>query len=332
MKPADNSFSCTPSAAARLARGLAPALMVLAVSLPTYAATPKPADKTPPPPYKSFGEIVAASPAEAWRAPDPENIIYMDLPTGRVVIELAPHMAPATVANIRTLIREKYFDGMAIVRSQDNYVVQWGDPVDKTPPKPLGSAKATLSPEWQRSMTPAEWKSMGFVPLPDRDGYAKEVGFWRGFHAGRDAASRTAWLSHCYGTVGVGRGSAADSGSGASLYVVTGHAPRHLDRNITVVGRVLQGMPLLSVLPRGTKPLGFYATPEEMLPLKSFRLEADVPAADRTAMEVFRTESPEFKRGVEALRNRGGDWFKRPAGHVELCNVPIPARATRVER
>src|SRR5690606_9568936 len=79
---------------------------------------------------------------------------------------------------------------------------------------------------------------------------------WSGFPAARDPADGTAWLAHCYGTVGAGRDNDADSGSGTELYVVTGHAPRQLDRNITVVGRVVQGMELLSALPRGPAPAG----------------------------------------------------------------------------
>jgi cyclophilin family peptidyl-prolyl cis-trans isomerase len=283
-----------------------------------------------PVPFKSYADIIATAPAEAWRTPDLENLVYLDLPSGRVVIELAPNLAPNHVANIRTLIREKYFDGLAIVRSQDNYVAQWGEPVDTVPPKPILQAKKNLAPEFDRTLTAKEFRAFAFDRLPDRDGYAPEVGFASGFHAGRDAKTNTVWGAHCYGAVGVGRAAEATSGSGASLYAITGHAPRHLDRNVTVVGRVLQGMPLLSVLPRGTKALGFYATPAETTPIKSISIAADVPEAQRTILEVMRSDSPSFKLAVEALRNRGaGDpksWFKRPAGYVEICNISVPTR------
>src|SRR5689334_20275121 len=69
--------------------------------------------------------ILAAAPASDWQALDPADTLYMDIPGGRVVILLAPGFAPKTVANIRSLAHEKYFDDSAIVRSQDNYVVQW---------------------------------------------------------------------------------------------------------------------------------------------------------------------------------------------------------------
>lgn len=290
--------------------------MILGV-LPLVAA------ETPPPKARSYAELVAASQPGDWRTLDPEHTIYLDLAGGRVVIELAPAMAPQTVTNIRTLIREGYFEGVPIIRSHDNYVVQWGVP-DGAPEPKIVKAREKLPPEWTRKLAPPG--APPFTALPDRDGYAAEVGFVAGMPAGRNAAKDEAWLTHCYGAVGVGRGNEPDSGNGTSLYVVTGHAPRHLDRNIAVVGRVWQGMPLLSSLPRGTKPLGFYATPGEYVPIRSLRLAADVPPAERTDIEVLRTDTPLFQQAVAALRHRGGDWFKVPAGHVDVCNIPATMR------
>src|SRR5581483_7807517 len=103
-------------------------------------------------------------------------------------------------------------------------------------------------------------------------------------------------------------------------------APRHLDRNVTLVGRVIQGMELLSSLPRGTGPLGFYEKAEQRVPIKSIRVASDVPAAERTELEVMRTDTPAFAAYVESRRNRREEWFKVPAGHVDVCNVPVPVR------
>ncbi|KQW96472.1 peptidylprolyl isomerase [Massilia sp. Root418] len=273
------------------------------------------------PPRPTVADIVKASKPAEWRALDPEHTLYMDLPAGRVVIELAPAFAPAHDANIRTLVREHYFDGLAMLRSHDNYVAQWGDPDEKNP-RPFKSAKAKLTGEFTVPMS----NDKHFTQLPDRDGYAAQVGHSNGFPSARDPKTGRAWLAHCYGMVGVGRDVDADSGNGSSLYAVTGHAPRHLDRNITVVGRVVSGMPLLSSLPRGTGALGFYEQAEQRMPIKSVRLAADVPEAERVKLEVMRTDSASFKAVAEAQRNRGGPWTKVPAGHVELCNVTIPVR------
>ena len=72
--------------------------------------------------------------------------------------------------------------------------------------------------------------------------------------------------------------------------------------------------------------MGFYDKPGEFVPIKSIKVAADVSATERINLEVIRTDTALFKSAVEALRNRGGDWYKVPAGHVELCNVPIAVR------
>jgi len=268
-------------------------------------------------------EVLAASTASDWRTLDPENTLYLELAGGRVVLELAPAFAPNHVANIKALAREKYFDGLVILRSQDNYVVQWGDPEEgEKKQRPIRTAKTALPPEFARELTP----DLPFTRLADGDIYAPEVGHSAGFPTARDPKAGKAWLTHCYGALGVSRGNTADSGSGAGLYVVIGHAPRHLDRNITLAGRVMKGMELLSALPRGTGPLGFYEKPSQYVPIKSLRVAADVAASQRTELELLRTDTPTFAAWVESRRNRREEWFLDPVGHVELCNVPLPVR------
>ena len=298
-------------------------LLILAALAPAVAASA--ATPTTPPTIapKSMQDLLDASTPDDWRALDPDNTVYLELASGRVVMELAPAFAPQHVANIRALARGRYWDGMSINRSQDNFVVQWGDPAEQDAQrKPLGSAKAALPAEFTRSSD-----GLAFAPLADRDGWAPEVGFVGGFPAARDPGNGTAWLAHCYGAIGAGRDVAADSSNSTELYVVTGQSPRQLDRNITVVGRVVQGMERLSVLPRGTGPLGFYEKPEQRVAINSIRLAADVPEAQRTALQVLRTDTPLFAQVVEARRNRRDDWYKQPAGHIDLCNVPLPTRA-----
>ena len=304
------------SGAARTALAIA-AACAAAAGLVQAQGAPTP-EATPARP-RTMSEVLAATTAADWRPLDPANTLYLQLPAGRVVIELAPAFAPLHAENLRTLVRQKYFDGLAIIRSQDNFVVQWGDPEGK---RPLGAARATLPPEFTVATTP----QLPFTPLPDRDGYAPEAGFSQGMPAARDPGRGVAWLAHCYGMVGAGRGNDAESGNGSELYVVTGHAPRQLDRNIALVGRVVQGMELLSTLPRGSGPLGFYEDPRQHVPITSVRLAADVPAAERVALEVLRTDTESFRALVEARRNRRDEWYLVPAGFIDVCNVPIVTR------
>src|SRR5690349_22798808 len=97
-----------------------------------------------------MAEVLAGSKPADWRPLDPENTVYLEIPQGRVVIELAPSFVPMHVANVKALAREHYFDGLAILRCQDNYVVQWGDPNAEKPDlkRKIQQANATLPPEF----------------------------------------------------------------------------------------------------------------------------------------------------------------------------------------
>lgn len=267
----------------------------------------------------SLADILAKSPASDWRPLDPDNTLYMELPGGRVIIELSPDFSPQHVANVRALARAGYWDDAAILRVQDNYVTEWGRPEGDA--HGLGSAAAKIAdPEYDRAVG-----NLPFTPLPDPDSYAAETGFTNGFAAGRDGHGRT-WMLHCYGAVGVGRNNPPDNGSGTDLYVVIGQSPRHLDRNVAMLGRVVQGMELLSSPNRGTGSMGFYQTAAERVPIRSMRLAADVAPADRTALEELRTGSATFRAVIESRRFRRESWFVEPTGHINVCNVPVPVR------
>jgi peptidylprolyl isomerase len=271
--------------------------------------------------HPTMADVLASSGPSDWRPLDLDNTLYVELPAGRVIIELAPRFAPMHVANIKKLARERYFDGLPVLRVQDDYVAQWGDP-DNRHPLPPGVGKVV--PEFDSPLSP----HMPFTRLPDGDVYAPEVGFSDGFPVARSAKLSRTWLAHCYGMVGVGRDLDVESGSGAEMYVVIGQAPRHLDRNVALVGRVVKGMELLSSLPRGSAEMGFYARNEVATPITSVRIAGDLPPPARSNLEVLRTDTPTFTALVESRRNRPEAFFKNPAGRIEMCNVPLPVRET----
>ncbi len=286
----------------------------------------RPAAQTAPAakPAPGLADILATSPTSEWETLDPARTLYLDLGNNRrVIMYLAPFAAPSTVANILTFAREKYWDGLAVVRSQDNYVVQWGDPNGDTPQaKSLGSVAPKLAAEFDRPIS----NDPAFFPLASRDAYATSVGFWNGFAAARDVSGKRQWLTHCYGAVGVGRGETADSGNGQELYIVNGHSPRHLDRNVTVVGRVVMGMEHLSSLPRGTGPLGFYDQPEQRTTIVKIRLASELPVTERLSLERLRIPSATFAAVLKNRRERKDGWYLHSPGAVDLCNTPLPVR------
>jgi peptidylprolyl isomerase len=278
------------------------------------AIPPPPEGNTPSPP-----EVIAASKPEEWRALDPENTLYMDFPQGRVIIEMAPQFSPNHVANVKTLSREGFFANGAVTRVQDNFVTQWAQAAE--PPRPPRMGVEKLNAEFTLPRAAVS----NFDVLPDPDTYAPEVGFINGMYAARDADR--AWLTHCYGMVGVGRENDENSGGGTELYVIIGHSPRNLDRQLTMLGRVVQGMEIMSAFKRGTGDAGFYETPAEYQRYADIKVAADVPAAQRTNLEVMRTNSASFQTLVNSRRWRKDDFYRNPVGRIGLCNVTVPVRA-----
>jgi peptidylprolyl isomerase len=272
-----------------------------------------PAPKTPT-------EIVAAAPAAAWKAIPADDLLVMRLASGgTVVIQLAPAFAPVHAANLRALAKAHWWDKASIYRVQDNYVVQWGKN-ESSDPLPAGVV-AKPPAEYARPL-----KGLTITPLPYPDDYAPKAGYALGWPIGYDPRGGTANLTHCYGYVGVGRDLSPDTGTGGELYAVIGHAPRHLDRNIAVVGRVISGIENLSSLPRGTEALGFYKERSQDVPIAWVRLAGDMAPAERPSFQYLDTNAPAFAAYVKARANRKDDFFIRPAGGVDLCNAPVPIR------
>ena len=276
---------------------------------------PEPVLEAPDP-----AEVVKNSAAADWRAIEPENLLVMELRGGgRVAIELTTNFAPVHVANLRALARGGWWNPSSVYRVQENYVVQWGlNESDK--PLPAGVVKAPPA-EYDRGLAGLPVRPLGFP-----DSYAPMVGHVNGWPVGYDPEAGRAWLAHCYGMVGVGRDLAPDTGTGGELYAVIGHGPRHLDRNIALVGRVIEGLERLTAHPRGTEALGFIKEASKHIPIARIRLASEIPAAERPSYEVMRTDSPAFSAYVTGRANRSGPFFQRPAGGVDLCNALVPTR------
>jgi peptidylprolyl isomerase len=288
-------------------------LMLPLTAAALIAAAPPQKPKTPT-------DIVAAAPASAWTAIPAEDLLVLDLKGGgQVVIQLAPQFAPVHVANIRALARAHWWDKAAIYRVQDNYVVQWGNNETE---RPLPASVVAKPPaEYHRAL-----KGLAVHPLGYPDAYAPRTGFALGWPIAYDPKGGTADLTHCYGYVGVGRDLAPDTGTGGELYAVIGHAPRHLDRNIALVGRVVAGMEHMSALPRGTDALGFYKERSQDVPIVNVQIASDMSAGKRPEFEYMTSNSSSFAAYLNARANRHDDFFIRPAGGVDICNAPVPVR------
>ena len=336
--------------------------LTLAASAAIFAGVPlsaqKPAAEAKTDPAPS--EIVAAAKAEEWLAIAPSDLLVMDLAPDakgkprRVVIQLMP--APFSVGwvgNIRKMAAAKFWDGTSINRVQDNYVVQWGDATEKkalpgglavVPENEYVAASElriridaldTMLPSFHEAFPEFAKKfpesrnasqselSKRFRKSLKTDLYADANMAVEGWPMAFDLKG-IQWPVHCYGMVGVGRNLSPDTGTGAELYTVIGHAPRHLDRNIALVGRVIEGIEHLSSLPRGTGALGFYESEAERTPILSVRLGNEVK--DAPPFEYLSTESESFAAYADARANRRDPFFNVPAGGADICNIPVPVR------
>ena len=323
-------------------------LAALALTTPALAADP---------PALAPSEIVAAAPRADWVAIPASDLLVMDLAPDfkgkprRVVIQLMPSpFSQGWIGNIRKLAAAHWWDALSINRVQDNYVVQWGDADGEDKAKARALPVGLLSlPEDQYETTTihnldstfaASLAAEGSVDIEFCEEHVTPKSACKNplkalgkIHDGHDEGwpvssdGDSVWPVHCYGMVGVGRNLSPDTGSGAELYTVIGHAPRHLDRNIALVGRAIEGIEHLSSLPRGTGALGFYETPQERTTITSVRLGNEV--ASLPAYEYLSTDSATFTRYADARANRRDPFFIKPAGGADICNIPVPVRRTK---
>lgn len=289
-------------------------MIALFIAIAAQAAA---AVSAPPSP----AQIAQAAPAADWRDIPPSELLVMTLSDGKqVVIQLAPEFAPRHFDAIRRIAAARWWnEGASINRVQDNYVAQWGA-ADEKKPLPAGIA----------DNLPAEYDAPAakLLGTRKRDAYATTTGYSpSGWPLASDG--KRMWIPHCYGYVGVGRDVKPSTGSGAELYAVIGHAPRHLDRNIVVAGRVLSGIEYLSSLPRGTGALGFYETASQRVGIKSILLGSHLPAAEQPHWQYLTPSSATFAQYQKARENREPPFFERPAGGADICNVPVPLRAAK---
>ena len=322
-------------------------------------AAPALAQDSPEPPTPA--SIVAAAPAADWRAIDPADLLVMTLAPDRdgnprqVVIQLMPPpFSQGWVGNVRTLAKAHWWDGTTVYRVVDNWVAQWGDGEDDTakakplpegvvsPSQPYESSNAEVTDRQTAQLSTAEFELLTEQGMnSDRskrarriqaainpDGYAERAFLFDGWPIaiGGGRLESPTWPTHCYASVGVARDLSPDTGTGAELYAVIGHAPRQLDRNIAVVGRVIEGIEHLSTLPRGKGDAGVYDKPELRVPIVSVRLGDELPGAERPRFEYLYTWSESFARYVEVRANRNDAFYKTPAGGIDVCNVQVPIR------
>ena len=279
-------------------------------------------------PWQTLLLLLAAWPALAlaedptWREVDPQNLVFMDLFEGQVVIELNPTFAPKTVQQFRQLVQDRFYEGLSFYRVIDGFVAQGGDGSDLGERSNIPLIEAEFEREWSEDFV--------YMPAQKPDFFAPETGFIDGFAVGRDPDQGTAWLTHCPGVIAMARNDGADS-SRTDFYIVIGQAPRYLDRNMNVFGRVIHGMEVVQRVRRGAAAdNGIISDDTASSRIRSIRLAGDVPEEERLQAFVLDTSSKGFADLLRDRRERRQRFFHRkPPQVLDVCQVPMAGRVTR---
>lgn len=289
---------------------------LIAACAPGETEPPAQERAQPETPKRGPGEIFAEAAPEDWRTLDPENLLVIELERGRVFVALSEKLAQAHVKQVKTLVRDGFYDGLSFYRVIDGFVAQGGDLFEQ---RDIKSAEKAMTAEAEQPLTP----EMGFTPIEDADGYAAKAGFIDSEPVGADAAGETVWRLHCAGAFAFGRNN--DINSASTEFYITLQPQRYLDRNLTVFGQVVSGMEHIQAL-RRVAPA---QTPEGDLgeTILSMRIAADLPEGERPALEILRSDTQTFADYVESRRNRPEDFFYYRPDHVDICALTVPVRA-----
>ncbi len=255
-----------------------------------------------------------------WRRVAPENLLVMELENGRVAIALYPEIAPHSVARIKERVRAGFYDGLSFYRVVENFVAQAGIGEGSPAHRQQQPLKAEFT-------FPAE-RARPFTRVQAPETFAPETGFWRGLPVGRDAKHGWAWAIHCPGTFALARDADPDTSS-SEFYITIGEAPRHLDRNLTVLGRVIAGLRFVQAAPRGDRDVNHGVIPDGQPRLRILHawIAADLPEAERPVFHVMRTDTETFRQRIAAQRARENPfWVVRPKPYLDICTVPVPVR------
>ncbi len=263
-----------------------------------------------------LADTVGAQEAD-WRPVKPENLLLIETSHGQVAVELNPVFAPKHSERLRALAKVHFYDGLSFYRVIDGFVAQGGRNEGDLPDWPV------LINENDRAA-----EGLTFEPTGSPDLYAPEAGHAGGFAAARNPKTGRAWLMHCVGSMAMARDTDPDTGD-AEFYIVIGPGTRYLDRNLSIFGRVIEGMEHMQKLNRGIRSInsGVIADKTMRDPILAMRLASELPEEERPAFEVMRDKSQAFADFKTSKRVRDADFFyRRPPEIIEAYNVQAPAR------
>ncbi|MND73723.1 Peptidyl-prolyl cis-trans isomerase B [compost metagenome] len=291
----------------RVSMGVAAASVLMLAAGTTWAQEPAPAAAPTAP-------VMAPVTANEWRAVPAENLLVIDTSKGRVLVELAPEVAPGHVERIRLLAGKGFFDGLLWHRVIDQFMAQTGDPLGSGEGQsfhPDLKAEFTFRRDGQTPFTPVAAPAgavLGFLhSLPVQtqpDAYMATTGDHK-VHA---------WGLYCPGVAGMARDEAPDSAN--SQFFLMRQPYPSLDKRYTIWGRVISGLDVVRALKFSPNPDGMVADPDRMTRV---RVASDLPEVERPTARVLDTASPQFRALAEAARQAKGADFS-------VCDIDLPVQ------
>jgi peptidylprolyl isomerase len=288
-------------------------LTIAQESDPVHKVKPKQTDKNQRPIKQS---------APLYRTIDNDNILIFELETGRVTFELANFFAPNHVKRIKNLVREGFYDGLPLYRVIENFVVQGGDSSGKKPTK----FRSEMHNEFTRSIT----KDTHFTLVQQPDLLAEQTGFIDGFAVGRSVTDNKEWLIHCPGTINLARGIDPNSGT-TDFAIMYGQATRHLDRNMSVFGRIIDGWDSFYRVNRAPiETGGVFGDESKATKIIKASILKDLPESQSTKYEIENTNTPSFKSKIQQRKKLTNAFFHyKGNGNLDICYIRRDLKITQ---
>ncbi|WP_348734500.1 peptidylprolyl isomerase [Rheinheimera texasensis] len=268
----------------------------------------------------------SAEPQQSWLDIPQQQLVYLQLSdgdktVGQVVLQLADPFTPKTSARFRQLVQDRFYDGLGFYRVIDQFVLQAGLPEDETHPAKLTKSYPPLPAEFS-------WPIRGkdfYTPVQSGDMLAEETGFNQGFAVGR--AKGREWLIHCPNLVNMAR-DANPASATTDFAIMQGQAPRHLDQNMNVFGRVIWGTEVLNLVPRGDKAAGgILGVKARRGMIVSARLGSELPKAAQLPLQQQLTNSDDFQQMLKRRRARSDEFYQdKGNGKLDICYLGAPVR------
>jgi peptidylprolyl isomerase len=286
---------------------LAAAASLLAVA-PAIAQAPA---ATPAAPAASAPAGPPPGPGD-WRPIDAANTLVIETNQGRILVELYPVLAPATVAQVEALARQHFYDGLTFFRVIDGFMDQTGDPQN------TGAGGSTL-PNVKAEFTFRHKPGVGETDMTVIPG--GQVGFVGALPVvSQPSAMATLTVDSavngfglfCSGAIGMARAESDDSGNSQFFLMRGDHF--ELDQKYTAFGRVVAGQAVVRAIKTG-EPV---ADPKDRM--LTVRVLADLPETSRPNPQVLDTSSAWFKAEIDRLHTAQHDDFNPCAVEVPLKN------------